>query len=53
MLKQSDALRVLAAKYLRKAKSATVPSERSKFFDYAMFYAQILEQAERREASRQ
>jgi hypothetical protein len=53
MLNQCDTLRVMAAKYLRMAKSAADPSERSKFFNYAMFYAQMSEQAERREASRQ
>jgi hypothetical protein len=47
MLNQSDTLRVMAAKYLRMAKSAADPSERSKFFSYAMFHAQMSEQAER------
>lgn len=49
MLNQSDVLRVMAGRYLRMAKSAVDPRERSKFFDYAMIYAQLSEQAERRE----
>ena len=52
MLNQSVAMRVMASKYLRLAKDTKDPRERSKFFDYAMIYAQLSEQAERREASR-
>jgi hypothetical protein len=49
---QSDTMRAMAAKYLRLAKDTKDPIERSKFFDYAMIYAQLSEQAERRETSR-
>src|ERR1051326_1099637 len=47
MFHQRDAMRVMAEKYLRLARSAADPRERSKFFDYAMIYAQLSEQAER------
>jgi hypothetical protein len=49
---QSEAMRVMAAKYLRLAQGTKDPRERSKFFDYAMIYAQLLEPAERRESSK-
>ena len=49
MVNHSSVLRAMAAKYLRLAKSSVDPGERSKFFDYAMIYAQLSEQAERRE----
>jgi hypothetical protein len=52
MFDQSDAFRAMAAKYLRLAKDTNDPRERSKFIDYAMIYAQLSEQAERRETSR-
>jgi hypothetical protein len=52
MFDQSDILRALAAKYLRLAKDTNDPGERSEFMDYAMIYAQLSEQAERRETSR-
>jgi len=52
MFHQSDALREKAAKYLRLARGAQDPRARSKFFDYAMIYAQLSEQSERRETSR-
>ena len=52
MFSQSDTMRAMAAKYLRLAKDAKNSRERSKFFDYAMIYAQLSEQAERRETSR-
>ncbi len=51
MLNQSVAMRAMASKYLRLAKGTEDPRERSKFFDYAMVYAQLSEQAEQREAS--
>jgi hypothetical protein len=49
---QSGTLRGIAEKYLWLAKGAKDPGERSKFFDYAMVYAQLSEQSERRETSR-
>ena len=52
MLNQRVAMRVMASKYLRLAKDTKDPRERSKFFDYAMIYAQLSEQAERRQTSR-
>lgn len=48
---QSVALRRMASKYLRLAQDTGDPGERAKFFDYAMLYAQLSEQSERREAS--
>ena len=51
MLHESDTMRVIAARYLRLAKDTKDRRERSKFFDYAIIYAQLSEQAERREAS--
>jgi hypothetical protein len=52
MFDQSEAFRVMAAKYLRLAKGTEDPRERSKFFDYAMLYAQLSQQSERRKTSR-
>jgi hypothetical protein len=52
MFTQNDAFRAMAAKYLRLAKDTKDPRERSKFFDYAMVYAQLSERAERRGTSR-
>jgi len=52
VLHQSDALRVMASKYLRLAKDTKDPRDRKKFFDYAMVYAQLSEQSERRGTSR-
>ena len=49
MLNHSDAFRVMATKYLRLAKNTDDPMERSKFLGYAMIYAQLSEQSERRE----
>ena len=51
MLHQCDAMRAMAQKYLRLARSAPDTRERSKFFDYAMVYAQLSEQAERLRAA--
>jgi len=51
MLNQSDAMRVMAAKYFQLAKDTKDQRERSKFFDYAMLYAQLSKQAEQRETS--
>ena len=42
-------MRALAEKYLRLARTSDNPRERSKFIDYAMLYAQLSEQARRRE----
>ncbi len=44
-------MRALAEKYLRLARTSHNPSERSKFIDYAMLYAQLSEQARRRDGS--
>ena len=52
MFTQSDALRALAERYLRLAKTTKDARERSKFFNYAMVYAQLSEQAERRTTSK-
>ena len=51
MFHQSDAMRAMAQKYLRLARSAPDARERSKYFDYAMVYAQLSEQAERLRAA--
>ena len=51
MFAHSDAMRVMVERYLRLAKTAKDATERSKYFDYAMVYAQLSEQAGRREAS--
>jgi len=48
MLNQSDALRVMASKYLRLAKDSKHQRDRRKFRDYAVIYAQLSEQSERR-----
>ena len=45
-------LRYMAEKYLRLARTAGSSVERSKFFDYALFYAQLSEQSERRKGAR-
>ena len=49
MFNHSDTMRVMAAKYLRLARNTDDPRARSKFVNYAMIYAQLSEQAERRE----
>ncbi len=48
MLNHGHALRALAEKYLRLAKTTDNARERSRFIDYAMLYAQLSEQARRR-----
>ena len=53
MTHHAHLMRALAEKYLRLAKSSDNPRERSKFFDYAMLYAQLSEQARRRVLPRQ
>jgi hypothetical protein len=52
MLNQSDALRVMAERYLRLAKTTENARERRKFFDYATVYAELSKQAARRMTSR-
>jgi hypothetical protein len=42
-------MRALAEKYLRLAKTSHSATDRSRFIDYAMLYAQLSEQARRRE----
>jgi len=49
MTNHGCAMRALAEKYLRLARTSDNPRERSKFIDYAMLYAQLSEQARRRE----
>jgi hypothetical protein len=49
MTHHGSAMRALAEKYLRLAKTSHDGRERSKFIDYAMLYAQLSEQARRRE----
>jgi hypothetical protein len=51
MFTHGDTMRVMAEKYLRLAKTTKDATERSRYFDYAMVYAQLSEQAGRREAS--
>jgi hypothetical protein len=43
----TTALRVLAGKYLRLARTTADPRERSKFFHYAAVYADLSERSER------
>ena len=47
----SDTMRVMAARYLRLAKTTKDVRERRKFFDHAAIYAQLSEQASRRETT--
>jgi hypothetical protein len=49
-MKQADAMRAMAERYLRLARMTSEPTERTKFLDYASIYAQLSEQSERREA---
>jgi hypothetical protein len=49
MFTQNDLYRSMAAKYLRLARDTKDPLECSKFIDYAMICAQLLDQGERRE----
>ena len=42
----------MASKYLRLAKETKDRRDRRKFFDYAMIYAQLSEQSERRETAK-
>lgn len=51
MTVHGHAMRALAEKYLRLAKTSDNPRERSKFIDYAMLYAQLSEQARRRDGA--
>jgi hypothetical protein len=48
MRNQATALRVLAEKYLRLAKTTADPRERNKFFNYAAVYAHLSERSGRR-----
>jgi hypothetical protein len=47
MRNQAKALRVLAEKYLRLAKTTADPRERNKFFNYAAVYAHLSERSGR------
>lgn len=49
MAHQSEAMRAMAQRYLRLARTTRDARERTKFFDYAMLYAQLCEQSERRQ----
>ena len=49
MAHQSEAMKAMAHRYLRLARTTSDARERSKFFDYAMLYAQLSEQSERRQ----
>ena len=49
MPKQADAMRAMAERYLRLAKTTSEPTERTRFLDYASIYAQLSEQSERQE----
>jgi len=50
MPKQADAMRAMAERYLRLAKTTSEPTERARFLDYASIYAQLSEQSERQES---
>ena len=50
MLKQTDAMRVMAKKYLKLARTSDDALERRKFLDYAAMYAELAEQSVRQEA---
>lgn len=49
MRNHSDTMRAMAERYLRLAKTTKDARERRKFFDYATIYAQLSEQASRRQ----
>jgi hypothetical protein len=49
MLNQTTTLRVMAQRYLRLAKTTDDAIERKRFIDYANIYAQLSEQAARRD----
>ena len=49
MAHQSEAMKAMAQRYLRLARTTKNARERTKFFDYAMLYAQLSEQSERRQ----
>ena len=49
MPNHAAALRTLAEKYLRLARTSDDRGERSKFLDYAALYAQLADQSVRRE----
>jgi len=49
MFNRGDAMREMARKYLRLVHETTDPTERSKFLDYAMLYAQLSKQSEQAE----
>ncbi len=51
MAHQSEAMKAMAQRYLRLARTTKDARERTKFFDYAMLYAQLSEQSERRQRS--
>lgn len=51
MAHQSEAMRAMAQRYLRLARTTQDARERTKFFDYAMLYAQLCEQSERRQTA--
>ena len=53
MRNQAKALRALAERYLRLAKTTTDPRERNKFFTYAAVYADLSERSERHGNDRQ
>jgi len=44
MQHQSDTIRLMAQKYLQLAKTTDDPQERSKFLNYAAFYADLADQ---------
>ena len=48
MRNQAKALRALAERYLRLARTTADPRERNKFFNYAAVYADLSERSERR-----
>ena len=52
MFNKTDAMRAMAERYLRLAKTASEPNERAKFLDYASIYAQLSEQSERQDAQK-
>lgn len=50
MAHQSEAMRAMAQRYLRLARTTQDARERSKYFDYAMLYAPLCAQTETRRA---
>ena len=50
MPNHAEAMRILAEKYLRMARTSIDPDERRKFLEYATLYAELTDRSERQEA---